>query len=124
MNFKKVGYYLKKGFYYIPRITPGIGLVSLSIRDWKTRRYNPFPYYNLRKKEDWKVIGKYGIQVGWLAFAILKAGVTYKGAQSLINKISNSKDNTEQVDNISKKDKRLERRGELEKSINYEELTK
>jgi hypothetical protein len=117
MDFKKTGYYLKKGVGYIPRIIPGVGLVSLGIRDWKTRRYNPFPYYNFRKKEDWKVIGKYAIQVGWLAFAVLKAGVTYKGVENLINKSDDSKPKTEQVNRDSDK-----KENNLERALDYDKL--
>jgi predicted histidine transporter YuiF (NhaC family) len=110
MNLKKVGYYISKGVCYLPRITPGVGLVSLGIRDWKTRKKESFPYYNFKKKEDLKILGKYAIQLGWLAFAIFKAGITYKGAQSLINKINNSNHKIE---------KATEKENKLEKTINY-----
>ncbi len=115
MNLKKVGYYLKKGICYLPRITPGVGLVSLGVRDWKTRKKKSFPYYNFREKEDLAVIGKYIIQLGWLAFAIFKAGVTYKGAEGLINKINNSNHKTE---------KTTEKENRLEKTINYYDVSK
>lgn len=115
MNLKKAGYYLKKGVFYLPRITPGVGLVSLGIRDWKIRKEKPFPYYNFRKKEDLKVLGKYVIQIGWLAFFVLKAGVVYKSVQSLTNRTKED----ESIERIE-----IEKPNKLEKTINYEELLK
>jgi len=113
MNLKKVGYYLKKGICYLPRITPGVGLVSLGVRDWKTRRKKPFPYYNLRKKEDWKIIGKYIIQLGWLAFFVLKAGVAYKSVQNLTNR-------AKEYNNIERAE--IQKENKLEKTLYLEEF--
>ncbi|MEK0337449.1 MAG: hypothetical protein QQN41_08460, partial [Nitrosopumilus sp.] len=58
---------------YLPRIIPGVGLTSLGIREYKKRKGTPFPYYNLRKKEDWKSIGKISFQVIYFF-----AAITYK----------------------------------------------
>lgn len=108
MSWRKVGNYFLRGL-------PLVGLTSLSIREYKKRRGTPFPYYNLRKKEDWKVIGKYAFQIGWSAFFVIKFGVAYKGVKGLINKIKDSQ-NIEQVNNISIT------KNNLEKTITYEEL--
>jgi hypothetical protein len=122
MDFKKTGYYLKKGFSYIPRITPGVGLVSLARREYKERKGASFPYYNLRKKEDRIAMGKYAIQVAWLGFAIFKAGVTYKGAQSIINNMNNPKDKS--IDPMEIKQE-LKKENKLEKkTTNFEDILK
>ncbi len=107
---------LKKVIQYIPRVLPGVGLISLGIRDWKTRKEKFFPYYNFRKKEDLKVIGKYAVQLAWLAFSVVKAGVVYKSVQSLINKTKEYQ-SIEQIQEIKKE-------CGLEKTINYEDASK
>jgi len=117
MNLKKItqGVY-KTGIRYIPRILPGIGLISLGIREYKERKGTPFPYYNLRKKEDKIAMGKYAIQLGLLLGCVLKAGVIYKSTQSLTNKIE-EKLSIERVENIQEK-----RENKLEKTIMYEDI--
>ncbi len=116
MNFKKAiqGVY-KFGIKYIPRITPGVGLASLGVREYKKRKGTPFPYYNLRKKEDRRAMGKYAFQIGLIGFFVFKAGVTYKGMQRLINKIKEPQ-NIEQTRN--------KEQGNLEKTIMYKEAIK
>lgn len=97
---------LKKIIKYIPRIIPGVGLGSLIVREYKKRKGTLFPYYNLRKKEDRITLGKYALQIGYLGFFLIKASFTYKGTQTLINRIKESR-NIEQVEN--KEDNKLEK---------------
>jgi len=100
MNLKKIaqGAY-KFGIKYIPRITPGVGLVSLGMREYKKRKGTSFPYYNLKKKEDKIVMGSYALQIGLLVFSLLKAALIYSSAQSLTKGIEENY-NFEQVEGI------------------------
>ena len=121
MGLKKIISYVR----YIPRILPGVGLISLGIRDWKTRKEKSFPYYNLKSKEDLKVLGRYAIQTGYLALCLIKAGVTYKGVESLVNKMNN-KEKTEQAHETNEMNKgKIEgKESNLEKNIYLEEILK
>ena len=114
MNFKKVGNYALGA-------VPGVGLASLAVREIKKRRGRN-PWYNLKKREDWKAIGKLSFQVTYLSFAI------FSKAYLLPNYIGNGRSTgewhpfkqrrakTEQVQFIPK--------NKLEKTIMYKEAVK
>lgn len=114
MNWKKVGNYVLRG-------VPGVGLVSLGIREYKKRKGTPCPYYNLRKKEDRKAIGKFSFQVVYLF-----AAITYKvylghylqqGASTKEwNPFKQKRARMEQIQSIQE--------NKLEKAVRYEESIK
>ena len=118
MDLKKVAQSVyRNGIKYIPRIIPGVGLISLGIREYKGRKGTPFPYYNLRKKEDKIAIGKYVAQLGLIVWCVLKTGAIYKSVQSLTNKIE-ERPNIERVE----KTPTINEGGLEKKTIMYEDI--
>ncbi len=114
MNWKKIGTYKILG------AIPGIGLVSVIFGEVKKRKEKPFPYYNLRKKEDWKAIGKLSFQAIYLSAAIsCKLLIGYYVQQGISTKEWNPfkqrKAKTEQSEELEKENK-------LEKTIKYEDF--
>ena len=112
MNWKKVGNYALGA-------VPGIGLVSLAVREIKKRR-GRMPWYNLRKLEDWKDIGKLSFQITYLSFAILSKTYllpTYIGHGKSTGEwhpLKQRRAKTEQVQSIQE--------SKLEKAIMYDEV--
>jgi hypothetical protein len=115
MDFKKAGYKL---LTYVP----GVGLVAYGIKEYKTRK-NKSPWYDIRKSGDRKALGIYGLEIGWFALAIswklwLGNGIATGEWNPL--KYFDSKQKTEQVEKIPKREK-----NNLEnKTLNYYELSK
>lgn len=113
MNWKKIPYYL-----------PGVGLVTHTLKEYKNRK-NKSPWYNLRESKDRRALGVYFLETGYLTFAILSKiylgsyigkGVT-TGNWNPLN--LNFKQKTEQIqENTNKKE------NNLEKTINYEDISK
>jgi len=112
MNLKKVG-------NYVSGTVPGVGLVSLAVREIKKRRGRR-PWYNIRKLEDWKDIGKLSFQVTYLSFAIFSKAYllpTYIGngrSTGEWHPLKQKRAKTEQMQSIQE--------SKLEKTIRYEEL--
>jgi hypothetical protein len=119
MNWKRVGYKLLT-------YTPGVGLIAYGAKEIKTRK-GKNPWYDIRISEDRKALGVYAIEIGWFALALswkvwLGNGIATGEWNPL--KYFDSKSKTEQVEDLSKKDRKAERKGKLEKTIDYQELVK
>lgn len=113
MDFKKAGYKL---LTYLPIV----GLVAYSIKERKTRKGKPFPYYDLRKKEDLKAIGIYALEIGYSVFAIgwkvyLGNGIA-TGEWNPLNYFKSEKD-------LKRTEKVIEKKS-LEKTLNYNDFLK
>lgn len=111
MNWKKVPYYI-----------PGVGLVTHTLREYKSRRGKK-PWYNLKNSQDRKALSNYFVQAGYLSFAILWK--VYAGSY-LGKGIStgnwhpfrfNEKNKNEQVNKLVEKKS-------LEKTLDYYEVLK
>jgi hypothetical protein len=106
---------LKKALYYLP----GVGLAAHAVKEYKTRK-GKRPWYNIMESRDRKALGMYALETGYLAFAI--AWKVYVGNGLVTGEWNPLKS----IDNMgeNKKERKLERKNELEKTINYEDLLK
>jgi hypothetical protein len=102
---------------------PGVGLVTHTVREYKSRK-GKNPGYNLKESKDRKALVSYIVQTGYIALAIgwkIYAG-SYLGKGLSTGDWHpfkfDSKEKTEQIqkDTLKKKN--------LEKTIGYEELLK
>lgn len=103
---------------------PGVGLVTHTVREYKSRK-GKSPWYNLKEPKDRKALVSYVVQTGYIALAI---GWKIYAGSYLGKGIStgdwhpfrfNSKDKIEQ-----KIENNVNKENNLEKTINYEELLK
>jgi hypothetical protein len=113
MDWKKVPYYI-----------PGVGLATHTIKEYKTRKGRN-PWYNLKESKDRKALRLYAIEIGYFALALswkvwLGNGIATGEWNPL--KYFDSKPKTEQVEDLSKKDKKLKKLNNLEKNLNYDKL--
>ena len=107
MNWKKLLYYV-----------PGVGLATHAIKEYKTRK-DQRPWYDIREAKDRKALRVYAIETGYLAFAIAwKVWLGDGIATKEWNPIQQIRNYTE------KRERRLEKKNVLEKTIHYEELVK
>ncbi|MCX6750679.1 MAG: hypothetical protein NTZ83_04435 [Candidatus Pacearchaeota archaeon] len=117
MNWKRVGYKLLT-------YTPGVGLIAYGIKEYKTRK-GKSPWYNIKDSKDRRALGVYPLEVGYFALALswkvwLGNGIATGEWNPF--KYFDSKPRTEQIENLSKKDKskKSQKPCELEKTIDYE----
>jgi hypothetical protein len=109
MNWKKIPYYL-----------PGVGLVTHTIREIKERKGRR-PIYNIKDPKDIRALSNYILQTGYLTLAILSK--VYIG--SYIGKgVSTGNWHPFHFNSKSKIEKIMEKKNNLGKTANYEELLK
>jgi hypothetical protein len=122
IDSKELSNDIKGILYSLMEGIPGVGLVAYGIREYKTRK-GKIPLYSLKKPEDRRALKVLALEAGYFALAV---GWKFYVGNGIITKdwfpFDNSKSKTEQVDNLSRKDKKLERKGKLEKTIDYEKL--
>ena len=118
MSWEKVKYSLKRISYWLP----GFGLGAHYIKERRERK-GKRPWYNVKEAKDRKALGIYAIETGYLVLAIAsKVWVGDGIATKEWNPIQQIKNYTERRErNI---ERRLKRRGELEKTVHYEKLLK
>jgi hypothetical protein len=111
MNWKKLLYYV-----------PGVGLATHAIKEYKTRK-GQRPWYDIREAKDRKALGMYAVETGLLVFAISwKVWLGNGIATKEWNPINQFKNYTEK--RVERKERRLEKKNELEKNVYYDELVK
>lgn len=104
--------------------TPGVGLVSHTMREYKSRKGKK-PWYNLKEPQDRKALVSYVVQTGYIALAI--GWKIYAG--SYLGKGINTGDwhpfRFDSKDKVEQKIQEKENKEkDLEKIINYQELLK
>lgn len=103
---------LKKFLDYIP----GVGLISYGVKEYKTRKGKK-PMYDIKKAHDRRALGIYALEVGYFAFAL--SWKVYAG-----NVIATGDWNPFHIFSKQKTENTAEKKKNLEKTINYEEVSK
>lgn len=102
--------------------TPGVGLVSHAMREYKSRKGKK-PWYNLKESQDRKALVSYVVQTGYIALAI--GWKIYAG--SYLGKGINTGDwNPFRFDSKDKLEQKIQEKEvkekDLEKIINYQDI--
>ncbi len=104
--------------------TPGVGLVTHTVREYKSRKGKK-PWYNLKESKDRKALVSYVVQTGYIALAI--GWKVYAGSY-LGKGISTGDWNPFRFDSKEKVEKiiqeKTDKKNDLEKTLNCKEFFK